>query len=158
MKHNNITKFKFFKLSTYIPMLFLLVMGLSLIFFRLYPVRISYRIEVIVAIGIVLFIVGSLLIFLSEKTRNTLFDFSENLTCYDFAVGIYKKSRYPGAFGFILLFLGFACFLNSYAVLFTAIIFFFILSFIIIPIIEKKKIEYCGDAYREYMQMVRMWW
>ncbi len=158
MNNFHITKFKFFKLSTYIPMLFLVVMGLSLILFKMYPIRISHHIEIIIGIGAVLFILGSMLIFWSEKTRHTLFNFSENLTCHDFAIGIYKRSRSPGTFGFILLFLGFACFMNSYVVLFTVIVFFLILSFIVIPFIEKKKIEYCGDAYREYMQMVRMWW
>lgn len=150
-------KFKFFKLSAYMPMLFLVAMGFSLLFFRLYPIRISHHFEITISIGVLLFILGSYLVIASEKTRHTMFAFSENLTCYDFATGIFKRSRHPGTLGFLLLFLGFACFLNSYAALFTVILHFLLLSFVFIPLMEREIIKYCGEPYVEYMHTVRMW-
>jgi protein-S-isoprenylcysteine O-methyltransferase Ste14 len=144
----SLAKFKFFKLSAYMPILFLVAIGFSLLFFRLYPVRITHHLEIIISIGVFLFIVGSALVLLSERTRHTMFEFSENLTCYDFATGIFKKSRHPGTLGFLLLFLGFACFLNSYAVLITVILHFMLLTFVMIPLIEHSK--FCDFKSKKY--------
>ncbi len=150
-------KFKFFKLYAYMPILFLVAIGFSLLFFRIYPVRISHHLEIMIGLGALLFIIGSVLVVMSEKKRHNMFDFSENLTCYDFADGIFKKSRHPGTLGFIIIFLGFACFMNSYAVLYTIVLHFLLLSFLFIPLMEREIVKYCGDSYTEYMQSVRMW-
>lgn len=150
-------KFRFFKLYAYMPMLFLVAMGFSLLFFRLYPVRISHHLEIMIGLGVLFFTIGSVLVILSEKKRHQMFDFSEGLVCYDFADGIFKKSRHPGTLGFLVLFLGFACFMNSYAVLYTVIFHFLLLSFVFIPLLEREFVHHCGESYTEYMRNVRMW-
>lgn len=150
-------QFKFLKLSVYTPILFLVAMGFSLLLFRLYPVRISHHPIIMTGIGIGLFVIGTLLVIFAERSRHNLFHFSQGLTCYDFATGIYKYSRHPGTLGFLLLFLGFAFLLNTQAVLFTVFLHFMLLSFIFIPLIEREIESQCGDSYREYKKMVRMW-
>jgi protein-S-isoprenylcysteine O-methyltransferase Ste14 len=148
---------KFLKLSVYTPTLFLVAIGFALLFFRLYPVRISYHLTIVTSIGIGLFIIGTILVILAERSRHNLFHFSEGLTCYDFSVGVYNHSRHPGTLGFLMLFLGFAFLLNSQAILITVFLHFLLLSLVFIPLIEREIEQNCGNPYKEYKKIVRMW-
>lgn len=151
------TKFKLLQYSIYVPVLFLVALVFSLMFFRLWPVRLYDHGIVGVVFGSILFIIGTVIIILSEKSRHHNFFEQEGLVCDSFAKGIYKRSRHPGTFGFLLLFFGFACFLNSVAVLITVFLHFFLLSFIFVPVIERETARLCGDEYKKYQKKVRMW-
>lgn len=151
-------KFKFLKLSSYIPLLFLVALGFSLLFFRVFPVRIFHNPTIAVGLGIFFFIIGTTLAVLSELTRHRMFSImSDALTCEDFESGIYKYSRHAGTFGFLLLFFGFGFVLNSIAVIIVVFLHFVLLSLVFIPIIEHEMKKVCGDSYRKYCENVRMW-
>ena len=150
-------KFKFFKVSSYIPLLFLVALGFSLLFFRLYPVRIFHSPMVSIGFGVLFFILGTILVIFSEFARHNMFSLHDEMTCNDFSTGVYKYSRHAGTFGFMLLFFGFGFFLNSMAVAIVGILHFILLSIVFIPLIERDIKKYCGDSYVEYCKNVRMW-
>jgi protein-S-isoprenylcysteine O-methyltransferase Ste14 len=150
-------KFKFIKLSAYTPILFLVAIGLSLVVFRLYPARIADNMILISIIGSLFFIAGTTIVILAERTHHSLFHLTQGLTCNDFAHGIYKYSRHPGTLGFLLLFFGFGFLINSQAVVAMAVLHFFLLSIVFIPLLEQEVAKHCGEPYHEYQQKVRMW-
>lgn len=148
---------KLLKNSTYLPILFLIALGFSLLVFRYFPQRILDNADLTVYLGFFLFIVGSPLILLAEQERTELLSLNEATTCHEFKTGIYKYSRHPGTLGFMLMFFGFGFFLNSITVIVCAIIHMIALTVLYIPWVEKDTLKICGDAYRQYQQQVRMW-
>jgi len=156
MQHHE-AKFKLLKTSTYIPLFFLVALGFSLLFFRVWPVRFFDHGITGAVLGGIAIILGTVLVFWSEKSRHHNFFDKEALLCEDFSQGIYKKSRHPGTFGFLVIFLGFAFILNSTAVVVTVILHTLILSVIFIPLIEQETERLCGQEYKKYKDSVRMW-
>lgn len=152
-----IKKFNYFRIASYIPLSFLIALGFGLLFFRVFPDRLFDNALLSYIFSGIFFILGTALVFFAEKERHTVFTQSETLVCNDFASGVYKKSRHPVAFGFIILFIGLACIINAQALIITAIIHFILLSLILIPLLEKEILNYCGSEYQKYRDTVRMW-
>lgn len=152
-----IKKFNYFRIASYVPLSFLIALGFGLLFFRVFPDRLFNNALVSYVFAGIFFIIGTVMVILAEKERHTVFNQSAILVCNDFASGIYKKSRHPGSFGFILLFIGFSCIINAQALLITVSIHFILLSIILIPLVEKEILNYCGSEYQKYKDTVRMW-
>ena len=83
--------------------------------------------------------------------------FSGTLTCNELSRGIYKYSRHPGTIGFLLMLFGFGFIVNSSSIVLFTWFFSSILSWIVIPIVERHMLAFCGDEYKEYCSKVRMW-
>ena len=83
--------------------------------------------------------------------------FSGTLTCNELSRGIYKYSRHPGTIGFLLMLFGFGFIVNSSAIVLFAWFFSSVLSWLVIPVVERHMIAFCGDEYKEYCSKVRMW-
>ncbi len=150
-------KFKFIKVLSYLPVLFLVALGFGFLLFRVFPDRIFASGNVAIAFGVIFFLVGTVLVLFSEKARHTMFDRANTLTCQDFESGVYKYGRHPGVLGFLILLFGFGFFLNSMAIIVTGILHFILLSLVFIPLIEREIIKFCGDSYQDYKHAVRMW-
>jgi protein-S-isoprenylcysteine O-methyltransferase Ste14 len=155
--HLHDIKIKLLKISTYLPVLFLITLGLSLLAFRYFPTRVFINGDIAAGLGVLLFIIGTPLILFAEQERHQLLSLSEATTCSEFKIGIYKYSRHPGTLGFMLLLFGFGCFINSLTVIIFGMIHMVLLSLIYIPLVEQEMIKVCGDSYKEYREQVRMW-
>ena len=150
-------KFKFIKALSYLPLLFLVAFGFAFMMFQGFPNRVFSSAPISIGLGVIAFLIGTVLVLWSEKVRHRLFSKRDGLVCDDFAEGIYKYSRHPGTLGFLILFFGFGFFLNSMAFIMVGLAHFILLSFVFIPLVEHQIIKVCGDSYQEYRANVRMW-
>lgn len=152
-------KLKYYKLSSfYIPLFFVVSLVVSLLLFRLFPHRLFDSSVVAVAMGIFFSAWGTIMVLLAEFSHHRLNElFSGTVTCNDFSRGIYKYSRHPGTIGFLLMFFGFGFFVNSITIILFAWFISSILSWVVIPIVEKHMKAFCGEEYNKYCQNVRMW-
>lgn len=153
------SKLKYYKLSAfYIPLLFLVALIIALLLFRVFPQRLFHSPTTAVVMGIIFFVWGTIMVAWCELSHHKLSQlFSGTMTCNDLSRGIYKYSRHPGTIGFLLLFFGFGFFVNSITIIICAWVISSILSWIIIPIVERHMIAFCGDEYTKYCAQVRMW-
>lgn len=155
----NQAKLKYYKISSfYIPLSFIVSLVIALLLYRVFPHRLFDSSTLAIVMGVLFFVWGTGMVIWSEFSHHNLPQlFSGQLTCNDFARGVYKYSRHPGTIGFILLFFGFGFFVNSVTIIIMAWVIASILSWIVIPIVERHMKTFCGDAYNKYCENVRMW-
>lgn len=108
-------------------------------------------------IGGITLLLAPVLIIKAMRTRRMLYIPVIERTCTNFQVGPYRYSRHPVYGGMLLLHIGFAFFVNSLAMIFTAGALFLFFTWIIIPEEEQQMMKHCSDVYRDYQKKVRMW-
>lgn len=155
----DIAKLKYYKISSfYIPLSFVVALAVSLLLFRVFPQRLFHSSLIATIMGSFFFVWGTIMVIWCEFSHHKLSElFSGTLTCHDLSRGIYKYSRHPGTIGFLLMFFGFGFFVNSISIILFVWFFSSILSWIVIPIVERYMKEFCGEEYSKYCENVRMW-
>jgi len=144
---NKIHKVLAHSYSAYL-LLFLLGSFLDL-YFRLQV----FSSSVVVPIGFILLIFGTLLIIWAQKTSRNLK--KENITKETFRQGPYCFTRTPTSFGLFFLVLGFGMIANAFFIILCSCIAFFVAKFIFLN--EEEKIlaaKYC-TPYLEYKKIVK---
>lgn len=152
-------KLKYYKLSSfYIPLLFVVSLIASLLLFRIFPHRLFDSSTVAIVMGIFFSTWGTVMVLWAEFSHHKLSElFAGTVTCTDLERGVYKYSRHPGTIGFLLMFFGFGFFVNSITIILFAWFISSVLSWIVIPIVERHMKTFCGEEYNKYCQNVRMW-
>lgn len=152
-------KLKYYKISSfYIPISFIVALVVSLLLFRVFPHRLLASSVIAVALGVFFLAWGSIMVIWCEFSHHKLSElFSGKLTREELSRGIYKYSRHPGTIGFLLILLGFGFIVNSSSIVLFTWFFSSILSWIVIPKVERYMAVFCGNEYKEYCSKVRMW-
>lgn len=145
-KHN-IHKVLAHSYSTYF-ILFLVGVVLDLIF----KIRIFTN-PVVIPMGVVLLILGSILILWAQYTSRNLK--KENISKETFCHGPYCYTRGPTNLGLLFLILGFGIIVNAFFVVFLAFISFILGKFVFLDKQEKLLAEKYGDPYLEYKKSVK---
>lgn len=155
----NKAKLKYYKISSfYIPLSFVVALIVSLLLFRVFPHRLLASSTIAIILGVFFLVWGTIMVIWAEFSHHKLSQlFSGTLTCNDLSRGIYKYSRHPGTIGFLLMLFGFGFIVNSSSIILFAWFFSSILSWIVIPIVERHMAAFCGDEYKQYCSKVRMW-
>lgn len=155
----NQARLKYYKLSSfYIPIIFIVSLVVALLLFKVFPRRLFESATVAMAVGIFFLAWGTIMVIWTEFSHHNLNElFSGKLTAADLARGVYKYSRHPGTIGFLLMFFGFGFFINSITIVLFAWFISSVLSWTVIPVVEKHMKVFCGDEYGKYRENVRMW-
>lgn len=159
METTDKAKLKYYKLSSfYIPLSFVVALIVSLLLFKIFPHRLIASSTIAIIVGIIFLAWGSIMVIWCEFSHHKLSQlFSGTLTCNELSRGVYKYSRHPGTIGFLLMLFGFGFIVNSSSIILFTWFFSSILSWIVIPIVERHMLAFCGDEYKEYCSKVRMW-
>ena len=129
--------------------LFLIGVFLDLIF----KVRIFTN-SMMVGVGVVFLMLGSLLIFWSQYTSHHYLNM-ENVTIETFRQGPYRYTRTPTNFGLLFLVLGFGLIINAFFVILSAFFSFVISKFTFLAKQEKILALKYGAPYLEYKKIVK---
>lgn len=108
---------------------------------------------IMMPIGIVLLILGSILIFWAQYTSNHFK--KDNITKETFCRGPYCYTRTPTNFGLLFLILGFGIVINAFFVIIFSFISFVIGKFVFLDKEEKILADKYGSPYLEYKKSVK---
>jgi protein-S-isoprenylcysteine O-methyltransferase Ste14 len=152
-------RLKYYKLSSfYIPIIFVVSLILALLLFKVFPRRLFDSSLVAMIVGLFFLAWGTIMVIWTEFSHHNLSElFSGTLTATDLSRGVYRYSRHPGTIGFLLMFFGFGFFVNSITIVLFAWLISSLLSWFVIPVVERHMKVFCGDEYGKYCQNVRMW-
>ena len=146
-KHN-VHKVLAYSYSVYF-ILFLIGVSLDLIFkFKIFTN------SIMVPAGFFSLVVASILIIWAQKTGRDLRKVEEVKTEH-FCRGPYCYTRIPTQWGLFFLMLGFGIITNSFFIILSTIISFFIFKFIFIGKHDRILIEKYGTTYMEYKKLVK---
>lgn len=109
--------------------------------------------SVMMPVGAVLLILGSILILWAQYTSRNLK--LENITKETFCRGPYCYTRTPTNFGLFFLILGFGVIANAFFVILSTLISFIIAKFIFLDKEEKVLAAKYGTPYLEYKKLVK---
>ena len=109
--------------------------------------------SMILSVGSILLIFGSILILWAQYTSRNLK--KENVTKETFCHGPYCYTRTPTNFGLFFLILGFGMITNAFFVILFSVISFIIAKFIFLDKQEKVLAEKYGTPYLEYKKSVK---
>ena len=142
------------------PILFLLGLALSLFIYVEIPTPLVHSmiaVNILIGVGAFLVLAGTLLAFLAQRVSRIVSRPDVKATCPDLMMGPYKYSRHAGSLALMIMYIGFMLITNSFVLLFFAIAFVLLITFIFAPMEERVIGELCPEAYSEYRTKVRMW-
>jgi len=142
------------------PILFLFGLALSLFVYIEVPIPLAHSVigsDILLVIGIVLLVAGTILAFFAQKISRVVSRPQVKATCVDLMMGPYKYSRHAGSLALMTMYTGFMLITNSFILLFFAIAYVLLITFVFAPMEEKVIGELCPEAYAEYKTKVRMW-
>ncbi|MCE9548822.1 hypothetical protein K8Q98_00245 [Candidatus Nomurabacteria bacterium] len=104
--------------------------------------------------GFILLVLASILIFWAQHTSRNL-DKKDELKKESFCRGPYRYTRSPTHLGLFLLFFGFGVLINSFFIMLTTLVSFFVTKFIFVNKQEAILTEKYGAPYLEYKKAVK---
>jgi protein-S-isoprenylcysteine O-methyltransferase Ste14 len=150
MTHHYKNKVHKILVHSYSVYFFLLLLGICLdIIFSLK----IFNDSVAVPVGVLLLMLGTILIFWSQKTSRNLK--KEEISKETFSQGPYRFTRTPTNFGLFFLVFGFGVILNAFFVVLTTFISFLIAKFVFLKKQEIILAEKYGVPYLEYKKSVK---
>lgn len=149
---------KFFHFATYMPILFLLMLGVAISIYAVIPMHFFNQKSHLstLIIGGILFIIGSGIVIATEVIKQPFMEIVHSREYRDFMRGMYRFSRHPITIGFIAMFLGIGFILNSFSFIVIAMVFSGIMASIIVPRYEEAMAA-LSQTYNEYRKHVRRW-
>lgn len=149
---------QFFHFATYIPVLFLIMLGVALSIYAFEPLHLfgSKTNLVTLVVGGALFLAGTSIVIATEIVKQPFGSIAHSQEYRDFMRGMYKYSRHPITLGFIAMFFGLGFILNSFSFILVSVVFSLMIAFIVVPRYEQAMVA-LSQTYDEYRKHVRRW-
>ena len=149
---------KFFHFATYMPVLFLIMLGVAVAIYMIIPIHFFNQKSHIstLIVGGILFIIGSGIIITTEIVKQPFMKAVQSHEYKEFMHGMYRFSRHPITIGFIAMFFGVGFILNSLSFIMISIVFSGIMAIVVVPRYEEAMLA-LSKAYDEYRKHVRRW-
>ena len=142
------------------PILFLVVLAISIGIYILWPIPLAHGIlatTILTWVGAVLILAGTILAFVAQRISRIVANPNHKATVESLMQGPYKYSRHPGSLAIGMMYVGLVLVTNSLILVFVALLLLNLMTFVFTPIEEKVIQSLCPEAYTEYKTRVRMW-
>lgn len=149
---------KFFHFATYMPVMFLVMLGIALGMYAVLPMHLAgvKTHPVTMALGIALFVIGTGIVIATEVVKQPFMKAAQSHEYREFMHGMYRFSRHPITIGFMGMFFGIGFVLNSLSFIIISLVFSMIVAVIVVPRYEQAMVA-LSQTYDEYRKHVRRW-
>lgn len=148
----------FFHLSTYIPMLFIVMFVAAMGVYFIAPMYFTglKSNPITMTVGLLLMVSGTTIVIATEMVKTPFISLTQKKQYRDFMHGMYRFSRHPITVGFLTMFFGVGFVLNSFSFVMMGLVLFVLLAAILVPKYEKAMVA-LSSTYDEYRRHVRRW-